>query len=376
MRILQACPYSWDSHGGVQAHVRNLADHLERRGHEVMILAPGRPRPVNGPLRIVGRPFHVRFNGSRTSVCVSTRSLLRIRRIVQAFKPDVVHAHEPLCPGVSMAATMLARVPVVGTYHAHYDPSICSALYTAEAWLMSRVWRRVDLGLAVSKAAAECIESRIETTVRVIPNGIDTSRFSKVPPNGKPASRRVLFVGRLDKRKGFPVVVQAFAALAERFPDLLLVVVGDGPDRAFVERLRPDLRARVVMRGKCRDADLVADYASAAVFIAPALGSESFGVVLLEAMSAGLPVVASDIAGYREVARDGTEAILVPPGDVRALSEAVGRILVDPDLAHSLGERGRSRARQFSWETVAASIEGVYEEGLSIKGAEPVRLLV
>ncbi|RPJ60737.1 MAG: glycosyltransferase family 1 protein, partial [Acidobacteria bacterium] len=268
MRILQACPYSWDSHGGVQAHVRNLADHLERRGHEVMILAPGRPRPVNGRLRIVGRPFYVRFNGSRTSVCVSTRSLLRIRQTVQAFQPDVIHAHEPLCPGVSMAATLLARVPVIGTYHAQYDPSVCSALYSAEAWLMSRVWRKVDFGLAVSRAAADCIESRIETPVRVIPNGIDTRTFSKVPQNGKPASRRVLFVGRLDKRKGFPVVVRAFVALAERFPDLVLVVVGDGPDRAVVERLPRDLRARVLMRGTSLEADLVSDYASAAVFIA------------------------------------------------------------------------------------------------------------
>jgi len=148
-----------------------------------------------------------------------------------------------------MAATMLARAPVIGTYHAHYDPSVCSALYSAEAWLMSPVWRKVDVGLAVSKAAAECIESRTETEVRVIPNGIDTAAFSRVPQNGKPASRRVLFVGRLDKRKGFPVVVQAFTGLAARFPDLVLVVVGDGPDRAVVERLPPALRARVVMRG-------------------------------------------------------------------------------------------------------------------------------
>jgi phosphatidylinositol alpha-mannosyltransferase len=235
---------------------------------------------------------------------------------------------------------------------------------------MSRVWRKVALGLAVSKAAADCIESRTAARVRVIPNGIDTTTFSEVPANGKPAARRVLFVGRLDKRKGFPVVVRAFAMLAGRFPDLALVVVGDGPDRACVERLPPEIRARVVMRGTCRDAELVSDYASAAVFLAPALGCESFGVVLLEAMSAGLPVVASDIQGYREVARDSAEAILVPPGDAAALAEAAGRILSDPDLAHSLGERGRSRARQFAWEAVAASVEAVYEEGLGLRWRE------
>lgn len=363
MRILQACPYSWDSYGGVQAHVRNLSNHLERLGHKVIILAPGRPRPVNGHLQIVGRPFHLRFNGSSTSVCLSGRSLLRIRTVVQAFQPDVIHAHEPLCPGVSMAAAALARVPVVGTFHAHYAPSVSASLYTAEAWLLARIWRRVDLGVAVSRAAADCIESRTGARVRIIPNGIDLEAFNlQARPDRAASPRQMLFVGRLERRKGFPVVLQAFARIAADFPEAGLTVVGDGPDRAAVERLPASLSGRVVMRGPCRDADLLAEYSNAAVFIAPAIGSESFGIVLLEAMSAGLPIVASDIPGYREVVRDGMEAILVPPGDAAALAAAVSRILSEPDLAGELARRGRERAREFSWESVASRIEAVYYE--------------
>jgi phosphatidylinositol alpha-mannosyltransferase len=365
MRILQACPYSWDMHGGVQAHIRHLSSHLERLGHEVIVLAPGVRRLDDSRLRIVGRPLHLRFNGSMTSVCLGARSLLVARAIMQDFQPDIVHVHEPLCPGVSMAATMLAAAPVVGTFHAYYDPSVASALYTAEAKLLWLIWRRVDLGLAVSRAAADCIESRVKTSVRVIPNGIDTVESNPTRTGDRRSPRRLLFVGRLERRKGFPVVVQAFATLASRFPDLFLVVVGDGPDRAIVDRLPTSLRSRVVMRGTCPDAALVREYTGADLFIAPALGSESFGIVLLEAMSAGLPVVASDIPGYREVVRDSIEALLVPPGDPSALAVAVARILADPEYARGLGERGRRRAREYSWDAVARRVEAVYAEAVS-----------
>ena len=364
MRILQACPYSWDMHGGVQAHVRHLANHLERLGHEVVVLAPGLERPADHRVRIVGRPFHLRFNRSITSTCLSARSFLFTRSIIHSFQPDIVHVHEPLCPGVPMAAMVLADAPVVGTFHSYCEPVVSSLLYWLEAKLLWPLWRGVDLGLAVSRAAAGCIESRARIPVRIIPNGIEIPETAPTPVSERPGGPRLLFVGRLEPRKGIPVLVEAFALLAARFPELVLVAVGDGPERAALDRLPADLRARVVTRGTCDDAELAREYANADVFIAPALGSESFGIVLLEAMAAGLPVVASDIPGYREVVRDSAEALLVRPGAPAALAAAVARVLSDPGLAHGLGRRGRQRAREFSWQTVASRIEAAYVEAV------------
>jgi phosphatidylinositol alpha-mannosyltransferase len=172
----------------------------------------------------------------------------------------------------------------------------------------------------------------------------------------------VLFVGRLEERKGFPVAVRAFARLAGIYPDLRLLVIGEGSQRDAVDQLAADVRARVDMLGRLED-DRLASYLSAAdLYVGPALGGESFGIVLAEAMAAGLPIVASAIDGYRDVARDGVEAVLVPPGDDEALAAGVRRVLDDPVLAKSLGNAGQRRAQQFDWGVVADRLESIYRE--------------
>ncbi|MGH2676221.1 MAG: glycosyltransferase family 4 protein, partial [Actinomycetota bacterium] len=229
--------------------------------------------------------------------------------------------------------------------------------------ILRPLWRRLDARIAVSDAAAAFVRARFrEDDLRVIPNGVEVELFAGAEPAPLPPGRRILFVNRLDPRKGFRVMVEAFRRLALERPDVLLVVAGDGRGRAAFGDLPIEVRARVVMLGSVAHADLPRYHAASEVFCAPATGRESFGIVLVEAMAAGLPVVASDIAGYREVVRDGIEGILVPPRDPGALAEALGRILDDPANRTALGRAGRERARRFSWDGVAGEVEAVYRE--------------
>lgn len=363
MRIALACPYAWDAPGGVQVHIRQLAEHLRLGGHETLILAPGRTTGSPEPgVRIVAWPIRIPYQGTVAPLGPWPWSLRRVADALHGFRPDVVHAHEPLTPSTSMFATIRSAAPVVATFHAHAERS---KLLTAAAPVLRRVWRRLGVRLAVSEAAAHFVESRFGDGIRIVPNGCDVELFAKADPaTDLPPGRRILWVGRLDPQKGFGVAVRAFALLANEFPDLRFVVVGDGRDRDAVQRLPPGVREHVAMVGTV-DHDLLPRYHAAAdLFVAPALGQESFGIVLVEAMAAGLPIVATDIAGYREVVRPGVEGLLVPPNDAPSLAGAIRRVLTDPALAERLGRAGRERAQRYRWSVVIEEIEAAYRESL------------
>jgi phosphatidyl-myo-inositol alpha-mannosyltransferase len=360
VRVALACPYAWDAPGGVQTHVRQLAVRLRERGHEVLVVAPSRTRPEEPFVRSVGRPIRIPYNESVAPVAPTPGARGRVRAALRSFRPDVVHAHEPLVPGVGMFAARATDRPVVGTFHAFAQRSF---LLSAAGPMLRPLWRRLDARIAVSNAAAEFVRKRVGgDAVRVIPNGVEVELFADAEPARLPEGRRILFVNRLDRRKGFPVMIGAFGRLAARRPDALLVVAGDGRDRDAVEDLPPAVRGRVVMLGSMPHGYLPPYHAACEVFCAPSTGRESFGIVLVEAMAAGLPVVATDIPGYREVVRDGIEGILVPPRAPGAVAEALDRLLGDPALAEKLGSAGRERARRYSWDAVAAEVESVYRE--------------
>ncbi len=368
MRVLLACPYSWDAPGGVQVHVRQLAVELRARGHEVLVLAPGE-RPAADPwIRVVGRPFRVPYRGTVAPICFSARSWRRIRAALRSFRPDLVHVHEPLTPSTSMLVVRAAGVPVVATFHAHLDRS---RLLAVAAPALRPTWRRIDRCIAVSEAAAEFVSCAFPGRLAIVPNGVDVRMFEEpgASASGLPPGRRLLWVGRLDPQKGFPVAVRAFARLAPEFPDLSFVVAGDGRDRGAVGMLDEADARRVVVLGSVPHERLPAYHAAADVFVSSATGQESFGLVLVEAMAAGVPVVASDIAGYREVVRDGIDGVLVPPGDPSALAAAVRRVLEDPALAKLLTENSRARAREFSWDVVTERLEAVYAEAVGRSAA-------
>ena len=367
MRIALVCPYAWDRPGGVQVHVGQLAEVLRARGHRVAVLAPG-GKDTQG-IVWVGRTVGIRYQGTVAPVCPSPAAARRVRSALRSLRPDVVHVHEPFVPIVGVTATLTSPAPVVGTFHAFAERSRALGVL---APALRPVWRRLAVRIAVSDAAAAFVGERFDGEVRVIPNGSDVDAFAGAEPsNGLPGGRRLLWVGRLDPQKGFPVALHAFARLARHRPDLWFVVAGDGADRAALARIDREVRQRVVMLGSVPNGRLPGYLAGADAFLGPALGQESFGIVLVEAMAAGVPVVASDIAGYREVIRAGVDGLLVPPGDDRALADAVAQVLDDAVLAGRLRAAGRARAEAYSWRAVVPRIEAAYEDALAAGHVRP-----
>jgi phosphatidyl-myo-inositol alpha-mannosyltransferase len=362
VKVALVCPYRWEATGGVQNHVRQLSRHLRERGHDTLVLAPG-GEPAREPgVVIVGRTVAVRFNRSVAQISPDPRTWARVRAELRRFAPDVVHVHEPITPSASLFATLSSPGPVVATFHAGSERKTLVKLASP---LLRLVRSRLDVVIGVSRAALEYGAAPEMHRARIIPNGVDVELFERAEPADLPPGRRLLFVNRLDPRKGFAVAVEAFQSLARELPDLWLVVAGDGPERPAAQRLSKDLRERVLMLGAVPHEELPPYHAAADVFIGPARGGESFGIVLIEAMAAGLPVVASDIDGWREVVRDGIDGLLVHPSDPQALAASVRKVLEDPDLARRLGEAGRVRAERYSWRTVTGEIEQAYRDALA-----------
>ncbi|HYU92111.1 MAG TPA: glycosyltransferase family 4 protein [Actinomycetota bacterium] len=364
MRVALACPYAWDSPGGVQVHVRELGERLRGRGHEVLVLTPSRKPPVEPWVRAVGRPVEVPYNRSTAPIDPRLWSVRPVRQLLFGFQPDVVHAHEPFTPSTSMWATLSSPAPVVATFHSGAERSL---LFDLASPVLRRMARRIAVRIAVSERAAAFARARLGGDFRVVPNGLDVASFAAAEPADLGPGRGLLFVGRLHRRKGFPVAVEAFRLLADRHADTRLVVAGDGEERAAADRLQPPVRARVTMLGIVPHDQLPRYYAACDLLVAPSLGGESFGYVLLEAMAAGLPVVASRIPGYDEVVRDGREGFLVPPGNPRALADAAAKVLDDPTMAQTMGHAGRTTAARYDWAVVAGQIETAYREALALR---------
>ena len=357
MRIALTCPYAWDDPGGVQTHVRELAERLLTAGHAVTVLTPVRSEASQAWVRPVGRPIDIPYNASNAPIDPRPWAMRQIADELRRFGPDVVHAHEPMTPSTSMWATLASPVPVVATFH---SGATRSRLYDAAGPVLRRVARRLALRVAVSHAAAEFARRRIGGEFEIVPNGVDVERFATAEPADLGSGTKVLFVGRLDERKGFPTALAAFERLAGEFEDLRLVVVGDGPDRDAVQGMPPGVRERIRMLGAVPNVDLPPFSAACDLYLGTAVGGESFGVVRVESMAAGVPVIASDIPGYREVIRDGVDGVLVPPRDPGALADAAAQVVRDPVLADRLRAAGTARAQMFDWSVVLAQLEGCY----------------
>ncbi len=373
LRIVQVCPYNWDARGGVQAHVAQFTRQLQVQGHSVTIVAPGiRPRDPASGVHIIGRPTCVPFNGSVAPTCLDLRLRSPIERMLSAVRPDIVHVHEPYASVLCWFAALEARSPVVATFHASIERPFDRRLYAMSARLLWSVRRRLALQIAVSEAAARTAVLGTRRPLTVVPNGTELDRIkSAVPAALDGAGCCLLFVGRLDERKGLGIALEAFSHLIEDTRDLRLVIVGDGPERSRIDRLPQRVRARVTAVGACSRRELLSLYAAADVFVAPATGRESFGMVVLDALAAGLPVVASDIAGYRELIQDGREGLLVPPGDARALAAAIRRLIDDSTLVRRMVASGSERATAFAWTVLAPQVEALYDRAiLSAKAAK------
>jgi phosphatidylinositol alpha-mannosyltransferase len=355
LRIGLVCPYSLSIPGGVQAQVVGLAHELRRRGHEARVLAPCDGPPPFAFVTPLGNSLPTAANGSIAPVAPDASAALRTIRALNDEAFDVINLHEPFAPGPTMTALLVHRAPTVGTFHA----AGTSASYRVFARTLRRWLNRLDHKVAVSKDAEELIRSHIGGDYEMLFNGVEVRRIRSVTPHPRAAGDppTVLFCGRHEHRKGLRVLIDAL----DRFDaPLRLWIASDGPETAeLMQRTADD--DRVIWLGRITDDEKFARLRAADVFCAPSLGGESFGVVLIEAMAADTTVVASSLPGYRNVATDRVDALLVEPGDPDALGATLREALRDPDLRATLEAAGATRADGFAMSGLADRYVAIYQ---------------
>lgn len=356
LRVGMVCPYSLTVPGGVQMQVLGLARALRGLGHEVRVLGPcdgPPPAPFVTPL---GNSLPTAANGSVAPLAPDPPAVMRTIRVLDEERFDVVHVHEPLAPGPSLTATLTHRHPTVGTFHA----AGVSASYRFLRPFLSRLINRLDTKVVVSKDALGLVQSHLGGEYDVLFNGVEIDQIDEAAPFPRPDGARpvVLFCGRHEERKGLGVLLDAFVGSDI---DADLWIAGTGPDSDRLRVATPD-DARIHWLGRISDIEKFSRLRAADVFCAPSLGGESFGVVLIEGMAAGCTVVASSLDGYRNVATDGVDSILVEPGDAAALRTALAEALTDPTATAHLRAAGRARASEFAMEKLAAAYLDVYAD--------------
>jgi phosphatidylinositol alpha-mannosyltransferase len=350
MRVGLVCPYSLTVPGGVQGQVLGLARSLRQLGHDARVLGPCDGPPPERGVTPLGRSIPAVANGSVAPIAPDPSCQLRTIRALRDEGFDVLHLHEPLVPGPTMTAILFRNAPLIGTFHAAGGSAAYRYLRPGVRWLS----RRLDLRCAVSEDARQMAHDALGGDYTLLFNGIEVERFAKAEP-WPTEDRTVFFVGRHEPRKGLDVLLAAFEQLPR---DVRLWVAGDGPQTAALRAEHTD--RRIEWLGRIDDAEKAARLRGADVFCAPSTRGESFGVVLLEGMAAQTPVVASDLPGYRNVARSGADAVLVPPGDPVALSAALRGVLDDGRCADALVSSGQQRAEEFSMSNLARRYTELY----------------
>jgi phosphatidylinositol alpha-mannosyltransferase len=373
VRVGLVSPYSWTVPSGVNEHVANLAVQLEEMGHQTWILAPtGNGSAVHplwpipsGHFVSVGGAMPFPSNGSKAYVNAYLFMLQRMARILKELRFDVLHVHEPCAPSVSGAASLRGVSPMVGTFHAALDRSL---LYGMMAPFARKAIGNLAIKIVVSPAALAYPSSHFPGDYRVIPNGVAIERFKRARAGVKVAGR-ILFVGRAEPRKGLNILLQAFDMVRRELPQATLVLAGPRPDEI------PRVFARVgdgptwpmpgvSALGWVDHETKVDELTLAPVLCTPSTEGESFGIVLVEALAAGVPVVASDLPGYRSVLREGELGALVPPRDPEALAAALLRMLRDEPLRRRLAAAGAAAVEEYSWKRVAERVAACYEEAV------------
>lgn len=364
MRIGLVCPYSFDVPGGVQFHVRDLAEHLIMTGHEVSVLAPADDdTPVPDYVEAAGRAVPVKYNGSVARLTFGPVSAARVRRWLAEGSFDVLHIHEPVSPSLSLLALWAAQGPIVATFH---TANLRSRAMQAAYPVLRPSLEKISARIAVSEDARRTLVEHLGGDAVVIPNGVYVDRFAAARPRaewqGTPDRPTVAFIGRIDEpRKGLPVLAAAVPAVLTRRPGTRFLVLGRGEGEEALDGLDPASCAAVELLGPRDDADKQALLRSVDAYVAPHTGGESFGIVLVEAMSAGAPVVASDLGAFRRVLDDGGLGVLFPVEDSAALADALVGVLCDEDSRAALSAAASAAVRRYDWSRVAGQVLTVYE---------------
>ena len=359
MKIGIVCPYAWDVPGGVQAHIRDQAETLIEMGHDVSVITPVED-PASLPTYAVdgGRPRSVPYNGSVARLTFGVKATARVRRWIREGEFDVLHVHEPLAPSLGVLACWSARGPIVATVHSSIERSrvLVTGYYLAQTAL-----EKISALVAVSEHARRTIVDHLGGDAVLIPNGVRVDHYRDAPPLREWPGPAIGFLGRMDEpRKGLPILLEAFAGVRAHVPEATLVLIGPGDVDEVLADVPAALRAGIVVLGRLDEEEKARALASVDVYVAPNTGGESFGIVLLEAMAAGTPVIASDLDAFARVLDGGRCGALFPVGDSAALADTVVTLLEDEDARARLVEAGSRRAEAYDWRTVGVDLIDVY----------------
>ena len=378
MKIALVSPYDYAYPGGVVNHITALEKQLSAMGHDVRVIAPA-SKPIKGLgerfIRI-GTPRPIPVSGTTARICISLRLANRIKEVLAAEKFDIVHLHEPFLVMLCSAMLRFSNGINIGTFHATGSRPGYNWGWPISRVMLNRRMKKLTGKIAVSKPAMEYCGKYVPGPYEIIPNGIDLDHFK---PDVEPVEQykdgklNILFVGRLEKRKGLKYLITAYRHVKKQIPESRLIVVGPGTRmRKGYERQVKEagLKDDVVFVGSVSSDDLPRYYKTADIFCAPATGQESFGIVLLEAMAVGTPIVASRIDGYAGVLTHGREGLLVPPKDSGELARALLRMAKDESLRQEMGNRGLLTARNYSWRRVAQTVVAYYNRVLSQRQAQ------
>ncbi|QEN14810.1 glycosyltransferase family 4 protein [Mycolicibacterium sp. ELW1] len=361
MRIGMVCPYSFDVPGGVQSHILQLAEVMRERGHEVSVLAPSSPH-VQLPEYVVsgGKAVPIPYNGSVARLRFGPATHRKVKKWLIGGDFDVLHLHEPNAPSLSMLALQAAEGPIVATFHTSTTKSLTLSVFQG---ILRPYHEKIVGRIAVSDLARRWQMEALGSDAVEIPNGVDVSALASAPRlDGYPRpGKTVLFLGRFDEpRKGMAVLTGALPRLVERFPDVEILIVGRGDEDKLREECG-ELAGHLRFLGQVDDAEKAAALRSADVYCAPHTGGESFGIVLVEAMAAGTPVVASNLDAFRRVLLDGKAGRLVAVDDSAAMADALIELLDDEALRARYVKAANVAVRRYDWPVVADQIMRVYE---------------
>ena len=373
IRIGMVCPYGWDTPGGVQTHIRDLADHLIEEGHYVSVLTPVSDDSVDSANYVVnaGKPISIPVNGSVAKILFGPVASSRAKQWIASEDFDLLHLHEPAIPSLSLLACSAAEGPLVGTFHVSTQKK--KAIY-AIGPILEPIVEKLTARIAVSELARSTLKDHFDTDAVVIPNGIDGQRYAnaKISENYS-GGHTVGFIGRFEEsRKGLQVLLDSLAIVSRFIPDVTYLIAGPGESEDFLKRLNPQLRSRIKFLGLLTNEQKMSFLKTVQIYVAPNTGSESFGIILTEALSAGTAVIASDIPAFKAVLENGAAGDLFINGDSADLAKVLVALLRDDQRRKKLAENGKLSAQKYDWQVVAEQIEHIYE--MAIASGDKVRL--
>jgi phosphatidylinositol alpha-mannosyltransferase len=359
-RIGIVCPYGWDTPGGVQAHVADLAEYLISQGHHVSVLAPSLSDD-NLPAYIVsaGKPIAIPYNGAVARILFGPIAFARVRSWIAEGEFDLLHLHEPAIPSISLLACFAAEGAMVGTFHASAKRQ--KAIF-AIGPILEPIIEKLTARIAVSEAARSTLTEHLETDAVVVPNGIYAKRLGGGKLRQEWSSNTIGFIGRFEEpRKGIAILVDALSSIIETIPDIRILVAGPGNSDAFLESIPEMHRSRFTFLGRISEEEKADFLHSVSLYVAPNTGGESFGIILAEALAGGAAVVASDIPAFDALLGHGKYGTLFESESSPALAQAIVSLLQDDARRDQIRRDGKAYAQDFDWEVVAERIYDVYE---------------